>query len=74
MSNTLTFHRIQYILFSGYQMNVGYVDVIVDGLVHTVSVGDFLDKIVVDEDKVYFGKNGHFYTIPGATLTPDFLA
>jgi hypothetical protein len=55
-------------------MSVGYVDVIVDGLVHTISVGDFLDKIVVDEDKVYFGKNGHFYTIPGATLTPDFLA
>lgn len=83
MSNTetLCFHKLQSIMFSGDQMNVAYVDIISErtGLVHAISKGmdvghlGKIERIITDVDKFYCFVNGSFYTIRGATLTPDFL-
>lgn len=73
MSNTLTLKIVQYIAFSGSQKFVSHLDIMVDGLLHTLIAGDCIDKILVDGNEFYFYKDGHFYTIPGATMCDSRL-
>jgi len=73
MSNTITFHRINNIQFTGAQKQVGCVDMVVDGYVHTINAGDYVDAIVVDEGNVYFYKDNQFYTIPNTRIYDERL-
>jgi hypothetical protein len=74
MSNTITFHRINHIIFSGAQKQVRCVDMVVDGYVHTITAGDFVDAILVDEGNVFFYGNSHFYIIPDARIYDERLS
>ena len=73
MSNTLTLHIVRQIQFSGHQKFVSHLDIMVDGLLHTLIAGDCIDKILVDGNEFYFYKDGHFYTISGATMCDSRL-
>jgi hypothetical protein len=68
MTNTLTFHRIQYVLFSGTQRDISHADMCVDGVTHGITAGVFFDKIIVDEGRIYFVKKGDFYYLNGEHL------
>lgn len=68
MTSTLTFHRIQYVLFSGTQSDISHADMLVDGVTHGITAGDFFHKIIVDEGRVYFVKDGNFYHLNGEHL------
>jgi len=77
MSNTITFHRINDIQLTDIELTdkmriVNEVDMLVDGLVHTITAGDFVNDILVDGDNVYFWKDD-FYTIPNARIYNDRL-
>lgn len=68
MNKTLTLKIVRQIQFSGSQKFVSHLDIIVDGLVHTLIAGDCIDKILVDGNEFYCYKDGHFYDIPGAFM------
>lgn len=70
VSNTITFHRINEVELTDKMRVVTEVDMIVDGLVRTITAGDFVEDIIVDGDNVYFWKYG-FYTIPNARIYND---